>query len=188
MVSRPTAESERPEEEVAMQLSYLAVARSLRRLGPRVLGLWPVPTSMSFGEVPRRLATALASLGGTIGVTVPRACWSADGEQGYLRASPLADAVDSLTPSWGNGMNPAVAFEQALSEVHDRYELLLLDLAGLDASEAHEIALLPGVSILFLVAQGRINEFALARLRRRMPPDRLAGAVLVDVRPGGHVS
>jgi len=36
---------------------------------------------------------------------------------------------------------------------------------------------------VFLVAQGEINQFALARLRRRIPTERLLGAVLVESRP-----
>jgi hypothetical protein len=183
MMPSPAAEPTRAEEDVATQQSYLALARHLRQLGQPILGLWPVPVPTVFDEVPRYLAAALACLGDTIGVVAPRERWSNDASQGQLLVSSLGDSVDLLTPVWSRRPNPAAAIEQTLTLARDRYGLLLLDLAGLDATDAHEVALIPEVGILFLVAQGRMTEFALARLRRRMPAERLVGAVLVDAPP-----
>jgi hypothetical protein len=180
MVPNPTTETTRTEEAVATQQSYLALARRVRQLGRPILGLWPVPVSTVFDEVPRHLAGALASLGDTVGVVAPRERWSDDASRGQFLVSSLGDSVDSLTPVGSKRLSPAILIEQTLSLIRDRYSLLLLDLAGLDVTDAYEVALLPEVGILFLVAQGRINEFALARLRRRMPAERLMGAVLVD--------
>jgi hypothetical protein len=174
------AETARTEEDVATQQSYLVLARHLRQLGRPILGLWPVPVPTVFDEVPRHLAAALASLGDTVGVVEPKERWSNDASQDQLLVSSLGDSVDSLTPVWLKRLSPAAAIEQTLALARDRYGLLLLDLAGLGVTDVHEVALVPGVGILFLVAQGRINEFALARLRRRMPAERLLGAVLVD--------
>jgi hypothetical protein len=71
-----------------------------------------------------------------------------------------------------------------LDLVRDRYSCILLDLSGLDLADAHEVALVPGVGIVLFVAEGEIGEFALAKIRRRFPADRLLGAVLVNGKSG----
>jgi hypothetical protein len=176
-------EATRPDENVAAEQAYLTLARRLRQLGKPILGLWPVPVSLVFDELPRQLARALASLGVAVGLVAPRARWCDDPASGRLRVESLGESVDSLTPVWSGRPNPAAVIEQTLALVRDRYACVLLDLAGLDVADAHEVALVPGVAIVFLVAQGQINQFALARLRRRIPTERLLGAVLVESRP-----
>lgn len=170
-------------ESPTSQHAYLSLARRLRKLGHPILGLWPVSVSDPFPKVCQHLAVALASLGGTVGLLVPREKWAAGTAQGQLLVSNLADAVDSLTPAQPGRLSPGTVVEQILGLVRERYSVLLLDLAGVDLPDVHEIALLPGVGILFLVAQGETNELLLARLRRRIPAERLIGAVLVEPQP-----
>jgi hypothetical protein len=186
--NQPADETTRFEEDLVVEQSYLTVARRLRQLGQPILGLWPVPVAMAFDELPRHLAKALASLGFAVGLVAPPACWCDDVSEGQLRVSSLGESVDSLTPVWPGGPAPAAAIEQTLALIHDRYACVLLDLAGMDVADAHEVALLPGVAIVFLVAQGRINQFALGRLRRRIPAERLLGAVLVESQRRGAIA
>jgi hypothetical protein len=188
VVSKPAHEMIRSEEDLAAEQSYLALARRLRQLGQPILGLWPVPVSMVFDEVPRRLAEALASLGVAVGLVAPRSRWGDDPARGQLRVERLCESVDSLTPVWSGKPPLAAVVEQTLALIRGRYACVLLDLAGMEAADTHEVALLPGVAIMFLVAQGEINQFALGRLRRRIPAERLLGAVLVETQQRGLVA
>jgi hypothetical protein len=159
------------------------MARRLLKLGHPIFGLWPVPLSSPSTPVCRHLAVTLASLGERVGLLVPREEWTGGTAQGQLLVSNLTDAVDSLTPAAQGRQSPGTVVEQILGLVRERYTILVLDLAGMKLPDMQEIALLPGVGILFLVAEARTNEFALARLRRRLPSERLVGAVLVTPQP-----
>ena len=188
VLKKPADETTRFEENLAAEQSYLTLARRLCQLAQPILGLWPVPVTMVFGELPRHLAKALASLGVAVGLVAPQARWCDDASRGQLLVSSLGESVDSLRPVWSGKSPPAAAIEQTLTLIRDRYACVLLDLAGMDVPDAHEVALVPGVAIMFLVAQGQINQFALARLRRRIPAERLLGAVLVEPQRRGAVA
>ncbi len=183
MQPSPATTTDWANESPTSQHAYLRLARRLLKLGHPILGLWPVPLSTPSTQVCRHLGVTLASLGERVGVLVPREEWTGGTAQGQLLVSSLADSVDSLTPAAQGRLSPGSVVEQILGLVRERYTVLLLDLAGIELLDMHEIALLPGVGILFLVAQARTNEFALARLRRRLPPERLVGAVLVEPQP-----
>ena len=170
------------EEEVATQQAYLILARRLRGLGQPIYGLWPVSKNMGFEDVPTRLGKAMASLGISVGLIAPREHWREDLPQTQLFISTIGDALDSLTPVWARSLGATI--EQTLALVRDRYACILLDLSGLDLAGAHEVALVPGVGIVLFVAEGRTGEFALAKMRRRLPADRLIGAVLVNGKSG----
>jgi hypothetical protein len=88
--------------------------------------------------------------------------------------------MDSIIPVWAQDLGST--FDLTLAYVGDRYSCILLDLAGLDIGGVQEVALVPGVGIVLFVAKGRIGEFALAKIRRRLPAERLIGAVL-DAEP-----
>jgi hypothetical protein len=186
--NQPAGETTQAGEDVAAEQSYLSLARRVRQFGKPILGLWPVPISMAFDEVPRHLARALASLGDTVGLVAPRERWCDDTSRGQLIVSSLAESIDSLTPVWPRRPDLGTAIEQTLALVRDRYACVLLDLAGLDATAALEVALVPEVAIVLLVAKGHVSELALARLRRRIPAERLVGAVLVESQPHGAVA
>jgi hypothetical protein len=183
MPPSPVATTDWADESPTSQNAYLSLARRLRKLGHPILGLWPVSVSDSSTSICRNLAVALASLGGTVGLLVPKEEWAGGTAQGQLLVSNLADAVDSLTPAQQGRLSPASVVDQILGLVRERYSILLLDLSGMGLPDVHEIALLPEVGIVFLVAQGQTNELALARLRRRIPSERLLGAVLVEPLP-----
>ena len=82
---------------------------------------------------------------------------------------------------WARSLSATI--EQTLALVRGRYACILLDLSGLDIAGAHEVALVPGLGIVLFVAEGRTGEFALAKIRRRLPADRVIGAVLVGGKP-----
>jgi len=170
----------RPEDDVAAGQAYLNLARSLRQLGQQVIGLWPVPAPLTFDEVPRHLAMAMVSLGMTVALVVPRDRWSDDPSQGPVILSGLGDSVDSITPVWSGRSSSGAVVEHTLAFLRDRYACVLLDLSGFDVGDAHEVALIPGVALAFLVAQGRISDHALVKLTRRIPRERRLGAVLVE--------
>lgn len=176
----PATTTDWADESPTSQHAYLRLARRLLRLGHPILGLWPVPLSTPSMQVCRHLGVTLASLGERVGVLAPREKWTGGTAQGQLLVSSLADAVDSLTPAAQGRLSPGTVVEQILGLVRERYTVLLLDLAGIELPDMQEIALLPDVGILFLVAQAQTNEFALAGLRRRIPSERLVGAVLVE--------
>jgi hypothetical protein len=180
MPPSPAATTDWAEESPTSQNAYLILARRVRELGHPVIGLWPAPIDGPSTMVCRHLAVALAALGETVGVVVPRDKWAGGTAQGQLLVSSLADAVDSLTPALQGRLSPATVVDQILGLVRERYTILLLDLVGMDLPDVQELALLTGVGILFLVAQGQTNEWVLARLRRRIPSERLIGAVLVE--------
>jgi hypothetical protein len=116
------------------------------------------------------------------------ATWRDHTARSQLSITTLGEGVDALVPARERTMSLGTAIEQTLALVRDRYGCLLLDLSGLDALGAQEVALVPGVGIVLLVARGRIGEYALAKLRRRLPAERLMGAVLVDVVPNKGVA
>jgi len=176
------ASTAQSEEEVATQQAYLILARRLRALNQPICGLWPVSENMGLEDVARHLGTALASLGSRVGLVAPREHWRDDLPQTQLFISAIGDALDSLTPVWAQSLGTTI--EQTLALVRDRYACILLDLSGLDLAGAREVALVPGVGIVLFVAEGQIGEFALAKIRRRFPADRLIGAVLVNGKSG----
>jgi hypothetical protein len=175
------ASATQSEEETAAQQAYLILARRLRGLGQPICGLWPVCENMGFEDVPRHLGRAVASLGISVGLVAPRERWRADLPQTQLFISAIGEAIDSLTPVWARSLSATI--EQTLALVRGRYACILLDLSGLDIAGAHEVALVPGLGIVLFVAEGRTGEFALAKIRRRLPADRVIGAVLVGGKP-----
>jgi hypothetical protein len=180
MVS-PKAPSEERSSEVLAEQAYLLLARRLRTLGRPVCGLWPIRPASPFTDVPVHLARALASLGSSTGIIVRQENWQEGSPDSQPSIEVVSDGVDAITPVRSRtGASPTL--ERALAAVRDRYSYVLLDLAGLDLVSVTEIALLPEVGIILLVAPGTIGEFALARLRRRLPSERLLGAVLVAQR------
>jgi hypothetical protein len=182
--NQPTAAvTPRPGEDVASQQAYLTVARRLRQLNQPICGLWPVDTQVGFEDVPRRLASALASLGTTAAIVDRPARWQNVASQTSLLASALGEGVDLLTPVWTRTPDLGTAVEQILTFIDGRYECVLLDLTGLDLVGAHDVGIVPGVAIVLLVARGRISESSLAKIRRRLPPHGVLGVVLVDVEP-----
>jgi cellulose biosynthesis protein BcsQ len=180
MVS-PKAPSEERSDEVLAGQAYLLLARRIKTLGRPVCGLWPIRPTSPFQDVSIRLARALASLGSSTGIIVRQQNWREALPDSQPSIELLSDGVDAITPVRSrSGVSPTL--ERVLAAVRDRYSYVLLDLAGLDIVSVTEIALLPEVGIILMVAPGSTNEFALAKLRRRLPSERLLGAVLVDQR------
>jgi hypothetical protein len=184
-----TDASAQPHDEVAAQQAYLAVAHHLAQLDRPACGLWPVPTDMGLEGPARQLAAALAALGVKVGLVAPRALWRTDVSPSELplSVSPADDGFDVLTPGWPRGLDPGTVIEQALALVRDRYARVLLDLSGLDILGLDQSAIVPGLDVVLFVAAGRTNEFTLARMRRRLPPERIQGVVLVDMAEGKPV-
>ena len=181
MVSPKAPDEERSDEVLAGQ-AYLLLARRIKTLGRPVCGLWPIRPASTFPEVSIRLARALASLGNSTGVIVRQQNWQDGLPDSQPSIKVISDGVDSITPVRSrSGVSPTL--ERALAAVRDRYSYVLLDLSGLDIVSVTEVALLPEVGIILLVTPGSVSEFALAKLRRRLPSDRLLGAVLVDQKP-----
>jgi len=180
MVS-PLAPSEERSDEVLAQQAYLLLARRIRALDRPVCGLWPVRPASTFQEVSIDLARALASLGSSTGIIVRQQNWKDALPDSKPSIEVLSEGVDSITPVRSRS-GVSATLERVLADVRDRYSYVLLDLSGLDIVSVKEVALLPEVGIILLVAPGSISEFALARLRRRLPSERLLGAVLVDQR------
>jgi hypothetical protein len=175
------------EEEVAARHAYLSLARHIRQQNQPICGLWPLGVNKGFEEVPRCLAMALVSLGISVGLVAPSECWRDGTSQARLSISALGEGIDLLTPEWKQRRNVAAAIEQTLEQVRDHYRCILLDLSGLDTVAVREVALLPGLAIVLFAGAGQIGEFALAKIRRRFPAERLMGAVLVDIDPSGAV-
>jgi hypothetical protein len=175
-----------PHDEVAAQQAYLAVAHHLVQLDRPACGLWPVPEDMGLAEPSRKLAAALAALGFKVGLMAPRARWREDASPSEppLSISPADDGFDVLTPGWLSGADAGAVIERTLALVRDRYTRVLLDLSGLDILGLDQSAIVPGLDVVLFVAAGRTNEFALARMRRRLPPERILGVVLVDMAEG----
>jgi hypothetical protein len=147
------------------------------------MGLWPVPQEIGLGEASVSLGRALASLGVSTAVIVPRMQWGEDSSGRAPAIRALGDGVDSLTPSWADRTSYANVVERTLELTQGRYGCILCDMSGLSRIEAHEVALLPGMGIVMFVARGRISEFALARYQREISQERLMGAVLMDEDP-----
>ena len=181
----PLAPSEERSDEVQALHAYLLLARRIKTLGRPVCGLWPIRPDSPFQDVSFDLARALASLGSSTGIIVRQQNWQDASPDSNPSIKVLNDGVDSITPVRSrSGVSPTL--ERALEAVRDRYAYVLLDLSGLDIVSVTEVALLPEVGIILLVASGRISEFGLAKLRRRLPSERLLGAVLVDEEPGAR--
>lgn len=181
--TQPTAgETVGHPDEVTAQHAYLALARQLRPLRVAILGLWPISMKTEFAEVPVRLAKALASLGLHVGLMVPGQ-WRNESSANQPATTVLSDGVESIRPTAVRS-NVSATLERTLGQVRERYDCILLDLSGLDALALKEVALVPEVGIVFFMPPGKLTEFALARLRRQLPPERLLGAVLVDEQPG----
>ena len=180
MVS-PKVPSEQRSDEVLADQAYLLLARRLRTLARPVCGLWPIRPASPFRDVSIHLARALASLGSSTGIIVRQQNWQEGAPDSQPSIEVVSDRVDAITPVRSRaGVSPTL--ERVLAAVRDRYSYVLLDLSGLDLVSVTEVALLPEVGIILLVAPGSTNEFALAKLRRRLPAERLLGAVLVDQR------
>jgi len=187
MVS-PLAPSEERSDEALAQQAYLLLARRIEKLGRPVCGLWPINPASTFQDVSIDLAMALSSLGNSTGIIVRQQDWQDAVPDSQLLIKSVSDGVDTITPVRSRfGVSPTL--ERVLSAMRERYSHVLLDLSGMDIVSAKEVAFLPEVGIILLVAPGSTSEFALARLRRRLPSDRLLGAVLVDQktrRPGAR--
>lgn len=180
MVS-PKAPSEDRSGEVLVEQAYLLLARRLRTLGRPVCGLWPIRPASPFQDVSIHLARALASLGSSTGIIVRQQNWQDGSPDSQPSIEVVSDDVDSITPVRSRtGVSPTL--ERVLAAVRDRYSYVLLDLAGLDIVSVTEVALLPEMGIILLVAPGTTSEFTLAKLRRPLPSERLLGVVLVDQR------
>jgi hypothetical protein len=187
MVS-PLAPSEERSDEVTAQHAYLLLARRIKTLSCPVCGLWPIRPDFTFQDISIDLARALSSLGSSTGIIVRQQSWQDTLPDSQYSVEVLSDGVDAITPVRSRS-GVSAALERTLADVRDRYSFVLLDLAGLDIVSVKEVALLPEVGIILFVAPGTINEFALARLRRRLPSDRLLGAVFVEQkarRPGAR--
>ena len=172
----------RPDDGPAAQQDYLVVARHLVQLDRPTFGLWPVPADMGLEGPSRELAAALAAMGFKVGLVAPRAHWSEDvpASEPPLSLSSAGDGIDLLTPVSPRGADLGVVIERTLALVRDRYAWVLFDLSGLDILGVDQSAIVPGLEVVLFVAAGRTNELALARMRRRLPPDRILGVVLVD--------
>jgi hypothetical protein len=176
------------EEDLAVQQAYLALARRLRHLERRIYGFWPVPGTSGLGEVPLHLGRALASLGIRVGLVEPRNRWRNGLAHDKLSVSVLGEAMDVLAPGCAGTPNVGAIVEETLTFARGRYACILLDLSGLELVDVLEVALVPEVSIVLFVAQGQIGEFALARIRRRLPAERVLGAVLMDEESRDHLT
>jgi len=184
-----TDASTQPHDEVSARQAYLAVAHHLAQLDRPASGLWPVPTDMGLEGPARQLAAALAAIGVKVGLVAPRALWRTDvsPSEPPLSISPADDGFDVLTPGWLSGADAGAVIERTLALVRDRYARVLLDLSGLDILGLDQSAIVPGLDVVLFVAAGRTNEFTLARVRRRLPPERIQGVVLVDMAEGKPV-
>jgi hypothetical protein len=173
------APSEERSNDVPREQAYLQLARRIKKLARPVCGLWPIRSDTSFPNISLDLAKALASLGDATGIVVPQRDW----QDGSVESKPfikvLTDEIQSITPIFSCS-GASLPLERALAAIRGRYSQVLLDLSGLDIVSVTEVAHLPEVGIVLLVGSGSTNEFTLAKLRRRLPPDRLLGAVLVD--------
>ena len=178
-----------PHDEVAAQQAYLAVAHHLVHVDRSTCGLWPVSVNMGLDGPTRQLAAALAAIGVKVGLVAPRALWRTDvsPSEPPLSVSPADDGFDVLTPGWLSGADAGAVIERTLALVRDRYARVLFDLSGLDILGVDQSAIVPGLDLVLFVAAGRTNEFALARMRRRLPPERIQGVVLVDMAEGTPV-
>ena len=168
-------------DEVTAGHAYLALARRLRELRVPVLGLWPISMKTQFLEVPVRLAKALASLGLHVGMMAPEQ-WRNEPPANLPATTVVSEGVESIRPASARS-NVSATLERTLVHVRERYDCILLDLSGLDVLALKEVALVPEVGIVFFVIPGKLSEFALARLRRQLPQERLLGAVFVDEEP-----
>jgi hypothetical protein len=180
MVS-PLAPSEVRSDEALAPQAYLLLARRIEKLGRPACGLWPIDANSTLQDVSVGLAMALASLGNSTGIIVPPQNWQDALPDSQLLIKSVSDGVDSVSLVRSRfGISPTL--ERVLPALRERYSYVLLDLSGLDIVSVREVAFLPEVGIILLVAPGSTNEFALARLRRGLPSDRLLGAVLVTPR------
>jgi hypothetical protein len=171
--------------EIEAEHAFLRLARQVKSLECPICGLWPIRGfwSVRASAIPQTfpvdLAKALASLGGPTGIIVRREGWK-DGPADALPAiESVSDGVEFLRPIRVRA-GVGATLERVLPIARDRYSQVLLDLSGFDIVSLTEIALLPGVGIVLLMAPGATSDLALAKLRRRLPSERLLGAVLVE--------
>lgn len=148
-----------------------------------MIGLWPFSSITEFAEVPVLVAKGLASLGLSVGLLVPARWRDHEHKAGGPVMTELGEGVELISPS-APPPNVSAGVEQALAEVQGRYDHVLLDLSGLDIVALKEVALVPDVGTVLFLVPGQINEFALAKVQRQLPPERLLGAVFVDQESG----
>lgn len=171
--------------EIQAGHAFLLLARQVKNLECAICGLWPirgfwsVRASAISQDFPVDLAKALASLGDPTGIIARQQDWQ-DGPRDALPAiESVSDGVEFLRPIYVRA-GVGATLERVLPIARDRYSQVLLDLSGFDIVSLTEVALLPGVGIVLLMAPGTTSELALAKLRRRLPSERLLGAVLVE--------
>jgi hypothetical protein len=187
--SLPTAETAtQTEADVAFSHAYLGLARTLRKLDPTILALWPVLRDFGLGLAPTHLGRAFAALGDLTALLASRERWPTGSLGDRVSVSAVGEAIDLIVPAVPETATTAAVIEEALAFARNRYDRVLLDLSGLDLVEAHEVSLISAVGIVLFVPRGRISEFALAKLRRRLPADRLLGASLMDAKPHGTLT
>jgi hypothetical protein len=168
--------------------AFLRLARQIKKLECPICGLWPIRGFWSIGasaisqNLPVDLAKALASLGDSTGIIVRQQDWQDGPPELKPSIEVVSDGVDSIRPIQVRA-SAAATLERALATAHDRYSQVLLDLSGLDIVSLTEVVLLPDVGILLLMAPGATSDLALAKLRRRLPSERLLGVVFVEPEP-----
>jgi len=173
-----------PSEKAAAQHAYLALARRFRKADFPILGLWPTSIKTRLADVSVCLASALASLGLHVGVFAPDQ-WRDNQPENQPAKTVLSEGVEAISPTSARS-SVSATLERTLEDVRDLYDHILLDLSGLNMVELKEVALVPNVGTAFCVVPGSLTEFALARLRRQVPPGRLLGVVFLDDYPDGQ--
>jgi hypothetical protein len=168
--------------------AFLRLARQIKRLECPICGLWPIRGFWSIGasaipqNVPVDLAKALASLGGSTGIIVRQQDWQDGPPDAMPSIEIISDGVAFMRPIQARS-GVGATLERVLPIARDRYSQVLLDLSGFNIVSLTEVALLPGVGIVLLMAPGATSDLALAKLRRRLPSERILGAVLVEPEP-----
>jgi hypothetical protein len=165
-------------ESVATQHAYLALARRLLRAPVSVLGLWPVCAETELADAPIRLAKTMSSLGYRVGLLTPER-WSHTQAADEPLITELSEGVVDIRPSTPTS-NLSATLEKILPKIRGSYDRIVLDLSGLDVVAMKEVSLVPEVGIAFFVLPGRITEYALARLQRQLPSERLLGVAFVE--------
>lgn len=172
-------------DEIEAEHAFLRLARQIRKLNCPICGLWTVRGfwSVRASAIPKQVlvdvAKALASLGDCAGIVVRQEDWQDGSPDQMPPVEMVADGVELMRPIQVRA-GVGATLERVLPIARERYSQVLLDLTGLDVVGLTEIALLPGVGIVLLMAPGSTSDLALAKLRRRLPSERLLGAVLVE--------
>jgi hypothetical protein len=133
------------------------------------------------GDASMRLGRAMAALGVRVALVDAPARWDEAPSGAPPLVSSLGENVDRITPTRAPRSSRGNIIEQTLSSIRGQYSCVLCDLSGLELIEAREVSFLPEMSLVLFVARGKIGEFALTRLRRKLPERHLMGAVLMDV-------